>query len=133
MNDWNKLLEDLEQDGPLEPDRVNTLKERLKQESELRQKKWLFAGTLYCLLGMGILWLGGTWIRDIDETRMMLMGVVLMIIGFEITVLAKLAYGGLFSGNKMVETVREVQISVIEHLRVSEKHSDEGTSHDKAT
>lgn len=125
MNEWTKLLEDLEQDGPLIQERTDALKKRLKRESELRQKKWLIYATINCLLGLGILWWGGITIGIMEDTRIQFLGIVAMIIGFEVTVLAKLAYGGLFSLNKVVETVREVQVSIIEHLRAAEKHNDE--------
>lgn len=126
MDDWHRLLEDLETDGPFDRERTDELKAKIKRESELKQKKWLIALTLYCLLGLAVLLVGGMVVRDSEDIRFMFLGSVVMIIGFEITILVKLGYGTLFSLAKVLETVREVQISIIEHLDASA-----GGRHDK--
>ena len=41
---------------------------------------------------------------------------IAVVIGFEITVLVKLAYGNLMTMNTVLETVRETQLSILEHL-----------------
>lgn len=126
MPEWNELLADLEQDGPLDPRRTDTLRERLKRESELCQKKWLVSVTAYCLIGLAIMWAGGHALREVHDTRLALLGAVAMIIGFEITVLVKLAYGNLFSLNKVLETIREVQLAIMEQAEGDFKDEHKG-------
>ncbi len=126
MTEWNKLLDDLEKDGPLDQGRTSTLRACIKRESELRQKKWLVSMTAYCLVGLGIMWAGGRAIREVHDMRLALLGVVGMIIGFEITVLIKLGYGNLFSLNWILQTIREVQLTVMEQARGTTNDENEG-------
>ena len=46
----------------------------------------------------------------------MFYGSLLFILGFETTVLVTLSYRSQFSLNKILQTLREVQLSVLEHL-----------------
>ena len=116
MNDWTKLSRDLEDGGPLDAERCNELKEKIHRETERQRKKWIISLTLYCLVGLIFMLNGGLVIRDTENIRFMFLGAALIIIGFEITVLVKLAYGSFFSMSKILETVREAQISVLEHI-----------------
>jgi hypothetical protein len=127
MNEMQRLLKDLEGDAPFDSDRLSGLKAKLKRESELRQKKWLLSVTLYCLLGLAMMAIGAMMvIENPEEIRIMFLGSAIIIIGFEITVLVKLAYGGQIAMVRILETVREVQISVIEHLQApSGRQQDE--------
>jgi len=126
MHDWYKLLNDLDKDGPLDPEQTDTVKERIKRESERRQKKWMVSTTVNCLLGLFMMWLGGLAIRDMDNMPLAFLGIVGMIVGFEVTVLAKLFNVSLFSLNKILETVREVQLTVVEQARAANGHDGEG-------
>jgi len=126
MSELQRLLKDLDTDAPFEPGRLGGLKARLKRESELRQKKWILSLTLYCLLGLATMAIGAMMvINNPEEIRIMFLGSAIIIIGFEITVLTKLAYGSQISLVRILETVREVQISVIEHLQAPSGQSQD--------
>ncbi len=116
MNDWKKLLDDMESGGPLDSERTGELMGKLKKESERKQKKHLLSMTFYCLIGLLVMLQGALTVRDSQDIRIMLFGVIAVVIGFEITVLVKLAYGNLMTMNTILETVRETQISILEHL-----------------
>lgn len=116
MNDWMKLSNDLERGGPFDAESCNELREKIQREGERSRKKWIISLTLYCLVGLLLMLYGGLVIRNTENIRFMFLGAALIIIGFEITVLVKLAYGSFFSMSKILETVREAQISVLEHI-----------------
>ncbi|MBX7259691.1 MAG: hypothetical protein K1Y02_25265 [Candidatus Hydrogenedentes bacterium] len=116
MGEWDKLLKDLNTDGSFDAERTSELMGKLKKESGRKQKKHLISMTFYCLVGLLIMLQGALMVRDSQDIRMMLFGVIAVVIGFEITVLVKLAYGNLMTMNTVLETVRETQLSILEHL-----------------
>lgn len=116
MSEWDKLLNDLNTDKPFDSERTSELMGRLKRESERKKKKHLIVMTLYCLVGLLVMLQGALMVRDSQDMHIMLFGVVAVVIGFEITVLVKLAYGNLMTMNTILETVRETQLSILEHL-----------------
>ncbi|MFA6243341.1 MAG: hypothetical protein WC655_20550 [Candidatus Hydrogenedentales bacterium] len=124
MNDWKQLLDDMESGGPLDSERTGELMAKLKQESERKQKKHLLSMTFYCLIGLLVMLEGALTVRDSQDIRAMLFGVIAVVIGFEITVLVKLAYGNLMTMNTILETVRETQLSILEHLNPSHSASE---------
>ncbi len=122
MEFMDKLFEDITLDTPLDMERMDQLKAQLKRESELKQKKWLIAITIYCLLGLGMMLGGALIVHATDNIQFMFYGSFFFIMGFETTVLVKLAYGNLSSLTKILQTLREVQVSVLEHLNAQSNH-----------
>lgn len=119
MKNEERLLADL-QGEPRDEEDNGTLRARAKREHELKQKKILVASFLYCLLGLAIMLDGGIMLKHADSVRQMLFGTVIIIIGFEITVLVKLGYGNAWSMIRTLLAVKEVQLDLCERTGNSE-------------
>jgi hypothetical protein len=112
----DRLLWDIEYEGPFDRERMDPLRSAFKRECELKRKKWLISCFLYLLIGLGMMMFGGILLRDTDDMRQMFFATFIMIFGFEITVLIKLAYGNIFSLLRILETVKEVHLTLAEQM-----------------
>lgn len=126
MKSLDRLFNDITYDTPLDLERLDELKAQLKRESELKEKKWLISLTVYCLLGLGMMLGGALMVRMSEDIHVLFYGSFLFIMGFETTVLVKLAYGNLFTQNKILTALREVQVSLLEHLNGKDTHNGRG-------
>ena len=124
MPNFDRLLKDIVEDAPLEHERVDRLKDKVRQEQELSHKKAIVSGTFACLIGLAIMAMGGIIMRDAVDMRFLLIGTATLIVGYETTVLAKLAYGNLITYHKILATTREVQLNVLENLHGMNKSGD---------
>ncbi len=116
MKDKDKLLWDLEKDGPFDLERTDRLRSDLHRESERKRKRWLISCFLYLLIGLGTMACGGLMLKNAEEVRQMFFGSLLVIIGFETTVLIKLAYGSMFSLLRVLEMIKEVHLTLMDHI-----------------
>ncbi|MBN2310782.1 MAG: hypothetical protein JXR94_17545 [Candidatus Hydrogenedentes bacterium] len=113
MKNEEQLLADLHGGPPGEaPD--NALHARIKREHERSQKKILIACFLYLLIGIAFMLYGGVMLKYAGETRTMFYGAIVVIIGFEITVLVKLGYGNAWSLVRTLLAVKELQLALCE-------------------
>jgi hypothetical protein len=116
MKDKDRLLWDIEKDGPFDVERTDRLRSDLHRESERKRKRWLISCFLYLLTGLGIMAYGGLMLKNAEEVRQMFLGSLMIIIGFETTVLIKLAYGNMFSLVRVLEMIKEVHLTLVDHI-----------------
>jgi hypothetical protein len=112
----DRLLWDIEYEGPFDRERMDPLRTAFKREFELKRKKWLVSCSVWILLGLGTMMCGGILLNDTDDIRQMFLATFIMILGFEITVLIKLAYGNIFSLARILETIKEVHLTLAEQM-----------------
>ena len=125
MKNEDRLLADLEGE-PRDNESNGELRARAKREHELKQKKILVACFLYVLLGLGFMFYGALMLQHADEVRQMIVGAIVIIIGFEITVLVKLGYGNAWSMIRTLLAVKEVQLDLCERTANSETNDGQG-------
>lgn len=114
MKRTDELLKDLAHDHPLAENPNGQLLTKMKREYDLKKKKMLVSCFLYLVIGLVVMLQGGLTMKNADEVRSMIFGAVLVIIGFEITVLIKLGYGSMFALVRTLEAVKEVQLDLAE-------------------
>jgi len=116
MKDKDRLLWDIEKDGPFDLERTDRLRSDLHRESERKRKRWLISCFLYLLLGLGMMAYGGLMLKNAEEMRQMLLGSLMIIIGFETTVLIKLACANMFSLARVLEMIKKVHLTLMDHI-----------------
>ncbi len=122
MKNEERLLADL--DGEPRDDEGNgAVRAGAKRELELKQKKILVACLLYVVLGLGFMLYGGLMLKHAEEVRQMLFGTVIIIIGFEMTVLVKLGYGNAWTLVRTLLAVKEVQLDLCERTSAAQREN----------
>ncbi len=116
MQNEDRLMRDLKGGDPSDGERNGALRSAAKREHELKMKKMLVVCFLYIAVGLAVMLAGGTMLKEAHDVREMLFGAVVIIIGFEITVLIKLGYANVGSLLQTLLATKEVELTLAEIL-----------------
>jgi hypothetical protein len=111
-HDDPELLRRIMDDDPARPASVNPLHAALVRKFEGRRKKVLVRASLWILCAM-LMFLGGVWMVIIAATtKPMLIGVVLILTGFEMNVLVKLWFWVVDSKLSMLKELKLLRLTL---------------------
>jgi len=115
MTDTNdELRKRILEDEPFELSKDNDLKAALVKRFENKRKKIMLYAIIALIMSLAIFFGGAYLLRQTTDMKLMLLAVVVMLIGFENTILIKLWYWVVDTYIRMVKEIKRLQLLTLE-------------------